>query len=134
MLGLFCLSSGYYDAYYLKIKDKSTYHRSLIRHLKSMILSLAPAAPTTAPLKAAYRILSKMYLRIFIQYLQILPESQVYQFRAEKTIRVFQLNAASWRCFQEKHYFLQVLRMKRQERRVKRDGTVYETVIGLEVW
>jgi len=63
MLGSFVLSSGYYDAYYIKAQK--------VRHLikdefdtifKECDLILAPVAPTTAPLFGAFASSLEMYL------------------------------------------------------------------------
>lgn len=50
MLGSFVLSSGYYDAYYLKaLKTKALIKQAFDKAFASYDLILAPAAPTTAP-------------------------------------------------------------------------------------
>ena len=50
MLGSFVLSSGYYDAYYLKaLRTKSLIKREFDRVFEKYDLILGPAAPTTAP-------------------------------------------------------------------------------------
>lgn len=50
MLGSFVLSSGYYDAYYLKaLKTKALIKSAFDRAFEKYDLILAPAAPTTAP-------------------------------------------------------------------------------------
>lgn len=50
MLGSFVLSSGYYDAYYLKaLKTKALIKEAFDRAFEKFDLILAPAAPTTAP-------------------------------------------------------------------------------------
>lgn len=50
MLGSFVLSSGYYDAYYLKaLRVKALIKEAFDRAFESYDLILAPAAPTTAP-------------------------------------------------------------------------------------
>ncbi len=50
MLGSFVLSSGYYDAYYLKaLKTKALIKRAFDRAFEKYDVILAPAAPTTAP-------------------------------------------------------------------------------------
>ena len=55
MLGSFVLSSGYYDAYYLKaLRTKALIKQAFDKAFASYDMILAPAAPTTAPkLKAA---------------------------------------------------------------------------------
>lgn len=50
MLGSFVLSSGYYDAYYLKaLKTKALIKRAFDQAFARYDMILAPAAPTTAP-------------------------------------------------------------------------------------
>ena len=51
MLGSFVLSSGYYDAYYIKaLKTKSLIKKAFDEGiLQSMTVILGPVAPTTAP-------------------------------------------------------------------------------------
>lgn len=50
MLGSFVLSSGYYDAYYLKaLKVKALIRRAWDRAFEKFDVIAAPAAPTTAP-------------------------------------------------------------------------------------
>ena len=50
MLGGFVLSSGYYDAYYLKaLKTKALIKKAFDRAFAAYDVILAPAAPTTAP-------------------------------------------------------------------------------------
>ncbi len=50
MLGSFVLSSGYYDAYYLKaLRTKALIKESFHRAFEKYDLLLGPAAPTTAP-------------------------------------------------------------------------------------
>ena len=51
LLGSFVLSSGYYDAYYLKaLKTKALIKKAFDRAFASYDVLLAPAAPTAAPL------------------------------------------------------------------------------------
>lgn len=51
MLGYFVLSSGYYDAYYLKaLKTKALIKQEFDKAFEKYDIILAPAAPTTAPL------------------------------------------------------------------------------------
>ena len=51
MLGSFVLSSGYYDAYYLKaLKTKALIKQEFDKAFEKCDIILAPAAPTTAPL------------------------------------------------------------------------------------
>ena len=51
MLGTFVLSSGYYDAYYLKaLKTKALIKQEFDKAFEKYDIILAPAAPTTAPL------------------------------------------------------------------------------------
>ena len=51
MLGSFVLSSGYYDAYYLKaLKTKALLKQEFDKAFEKYDIILAPAAPTTAPL------------------------------------------------------------------------------------
>ena len=50
MLGSFVLSSGYYDAYYLKaLKTKALIKKEFDKAFKTYDVILGPAAPTTAP-------------------------------------------------------------------------------------
>lgn len=50
MLGSFVLSSGYYDAYYLKaLRTKALIKKAFDQALERYDMILAPAAPTTAP-------------------------------------------------------------------------------------
>ena len=50
MLGSFVLSSGYYDAYYLKaLRTKALIKKSFDKAFSKYDIILAPAAPTTAP-------------------------------------------------------------------------------------
>ena len=50
MLGSFVLSSGYYDAYYLKaLRTKALIKKAFDRAFQSYDVILSPAAPTTAP-------------------------------------------------------------------------------------
>lgn len=50
MLGSFVLSSGYYDAYYLKaLRTKALIKKAFDRAFEKYDVILGPAAPTTAP-------------------------------------------------------------------------------------
>lgn len=50
MLGSFALSSGYYDAYYLKaLKTKALIKNAFDKAFEKYDVIVAPAAPTTAP-------------------------------------------------------------------------------------
>ena len=50
MLGSFVLSSGYYDAYYLKaLRTKALIKKAFDRAFEKYDIILSPAAPTTAP-------------------------------------------------------------------------------------
>ena len=64
MLGSFVLSSGYYDAYYLKaLKTKALIKKAFDRAFENYDVILAPVAPTTAPkLGASLTDPMKMYL------------------------------------------------------------------------
>ena len=64
MLGSFVLSSGYYDAYYLKaLRTKALIKREFDKAFASYDCILAPAAPSTAPrLGESLQDLLKMYL------------------------------------------------------------------------
>ena len=64
MLGSFVLSSGYYDAYYLKaLRTKSLIKKAFDSAFAKYDMILAPAAPTTAPkLGASLSDPIKMYL------------------------------------------------------------------------
>lgn len=64
MLGAFVLSSGYYDAYYLKaLRTKALIKQAFDRAFESYDVILGPTAPTTAPeLGKSLRDPMKMYL------------------------------------------------------------------------
>ena len=64
MLGSFVLSSGYYDAYYLKaLRTKALIKQAFDKKFKKYDVILGPAAPTTAPkLGASLSDPLKMYL------------------------------------------------------------------------
>lgn len=64
MLGSFVLSSGYYDAYYLKaLKTKALIKQAFDKAFEKYDLVLGPAAPTTAPkLGESLKDPLKMYL------------------------------------------------------------------------
>ncbi len=64
MLGSFVLSSGYYDAYYLKaLKTKALIKKAFDEAFKTYDIILGPVAPTTAPkLGASLADPIKMYL------------------------------------------------------------------------
>ena len=64
MLGSFVLSSGYYDAYYLKaLRTKALIKQAFDRAFETYDLILGPAAPTTAPeLGKSLQDPLKMYL------------------------------------------------------------------------
>lgn len=64
MLGSFVLSSGYYDAYYLKaLRTKALIKQAFDKAFEKYDVILAPAAPTTAPkLGASLSDPLKMYL------------------------------------------------------------------------
>ena len=64
MLGSFVLSSGYYDAYYLKaLRTKALIKQAFDKALEKYDVILGPAAPTTAPkLGASLSDPLKMYL------------------------------------------------------------------------
>ena len=64
MLGSFVLSSGYYDAYYLKaLRTKALIKQAFDKAFEKYDVILGPAAPTTAPkLGASLRDPLKMYL------------------------------------------------------------------------
>lgn len=64
MLGSFVLSSGYYDAYYLKaLRTKALIKQAFDRAFSSYDVILGPAAPTTAPvLGSSLEDPLKMYL------------------------------------------------------------------------
>ena len=64
ILGSFVLSSGYYDAYYLKaLKTKALIKKEFDKAFEKYDIILAPAAPTTAPLLgSSLRDPMKMYL------------------------------------------------------------------------
>ena len=50
MLGSFVLSSGYYDAYYIKaLKTKALIKQAFDKAFTTYDMIIAPAAPTTAP-------------------------------------------------------------------------------------
>ena len=63
MLGSFVLSSGYYDAYYIKAqKVRSIIKAEFDKIFESSDLILAPVAPTTAPKFGSYSSALEMYL------------------------------------------------------------------------
>ena len=64
MLGTFALSSGYYDAYYLKaLKVKAMIKEAFDRAFQSWDVILGPVAPTTAPrIGESLKDTLKMYL------------------------------------------------------------------------
>jgi len=63
MFGSFVLSSGYYDAYYIKAqKVKSLIKQEFDNIFKTADLILLPVAPTTAPKFGAYSSALDMYL------------------------------------------------------------------------
>lgn len=64
MLGSFVLSSGYYDAYYIKaLKTKALIKQAFDKTFEAYDMIVAPAAPTTAPqLGKSLRNPLKMYL------------------------------------------------------------------------
>ncbi|MFW5645885.1 MAG: Asp-tRNA(Asn)/Glu-tRNA(Gln) amidotransferase subunit GatA [Acetivibrio ethanolgignens] len=64
MLGSFVLSSGYYDAYYLKaLRTKALIKKAFDKAFKSYDMILSPVAPTTAPkLGESLKDPLKMYL------------------------------------------------------------------------
>lgn len=64
MLGSFVLSSGYYDAYYLKaLRTKALIKQAFDRAFQKFDLILGPTAPTTAPeIGSSLRDPLKMYL------------------------------------------------------------------------
>ena len=64
MLGSFVLSSGYYDAYYLKaLRTKALIKKAFDRAFEKYDIILSPAAPSTAPrIGDSLRDPIKMYL------------------------------------------------------------------------
>lgn len=63
MLGSFVLSSGYYDAYYIKAqKVRSIIKSEFDKIFESADLILSPVAPTTAPKFGSYSSALEMYL------------------------------------------------------------------------
>ena len=64
MLGAFVLSSGYYDAYYLKaLRAKALIKKAFDRAFERFDIILGPAAPSTAPaLGESLQDPMKMYL------------------------------------------------------------------------
>ncbi len=69
MLGSFVLSSGYYDAYYLKaLRTKALIKKAFDQAFEKYDVILAPAAPTTAPkIGESFKDPLKCILGIFIQ-------------------------------------------------------------------
>lgn len=65
MLGSFVLSSGYYDAYYLKaLRTKALIKKAFDEAFSKYDVILSPAAPTTAPkIGESLKDPIKMYLR-----------------------------------------------------------------------
>lgn len=63
LLGTFCLSSGYYDAYYCRAKAFQAKLKTAINTLfQSVDLLLLPTAPTTAPQFGAHKSSAEMVL------------------------------------------------------------------------
>jgi len=63
MLGTFVLSSGYYDAYYIKAqKVRAFIKKAFLDIFKDADLILSPVAPSTAPKLGSYKSALDMYL------------------------------------------------------------------------
>ena len=85
MLGSFVLSSGYYDAYYLKaLRTKALIKQAFDKAFEKYDVILGPAAPSTAPLLGdSLSDPMKMYLGdIYTDFGQPGRSSGHYQFRA----------------------------------------------------
>ena len=91
MLGSFVLSSGYYDAYYVKaLRVKALIKQAFDKAFEKYDVILGPVAPTTA-LKCgeSLSIPSRCISEIYTQYRLILPDFRVYRFLAERIRMVF---------------------------------------------
>lgn len=92
MLGSFVLSSGYYDAYYLKaLRTKALIKKAFDDAFAKYDVILAPAAPDRQHrrLERASAIRSKCILATYIQFLSILPAFPESAFLAERTTKGF---------------------------------------------
>ena len=71
MLGSFVLSSGYYDAYYLKaLRTKALIKKAFDNAFSKYDVILAPAAPTTAPTKKPAKSKAKFTISVNLAGLQ----------------------------------------------------------------
>mgnify|MGYP000110983170 FL=1 len=111
MLGSFVLSSGYYDAYYLKaLKTKALIKQEFDKAFEKYDIILAPAAPTTAPLLgSSLQDPIKMYLSDIYTIsanLAGIPGLSIPCGKDKMGLPIgMQLLGG---CFQEKHCFAQV--------------------------
>lgn len=91
MLGSFVLSSGYYDAYYLKaLRTKALIKQEFDRAFEKYDMILSPAAPSTAPrLGNRFPIRCRCIWAIFTPYPSTSPAFRVSPFRAVWMTRGF---------------------------------------------
>ena len=90
MLGSFVLSSGYYDAYYLKaLKVKSTDQKAFDEAFAKYDMILGPCCTdnSTKAWTESFLIRSRCILVIFIRFQSILQDCPVSAFRAEQMHR-----------------------------------------------
>ena len=97
MLGSFVLSSGYYDAYYLKaLRVKALIKKAFDEAFAKYDVILGPVAPTTAPkLGSSLSDPIKMYLGDIYTISVNLAGLPGLQFHAARTRMVFQLAYSS---------------------------------------
>ena len=91
MLGSFVLSSGYYDAYYLKaLRTKALIKKEFDRAFEKYDMILSPAAPSTAPrLGESLSIRCRCIWAIFTPYPSTSPAFRASPFRAVWMTRGF---------------------------------------------
>lgn len=91
MLGSFVLSSGYYDAYYLKaLRTKALIKKEFDRAFEKYDMILSPAAPSTAPrLGNRFPIRCRCIWAIFTPYPSTSPAFRASPFRATWMTRGF---------------------------------------------
>jgi aspartyl-tRNA(Asn)/glutamyl-tRNA(Gln) amidotransferase subunit A len=81
MLGTYALSSGYYDAYYLKAqKVRTLIRQDFAKIFEQVDVIMSPAAPTVAYKLGENRILWRCISVMFIQFRLILPGYPVSRF------------------------------------------------------
>lgn len=101
MLGSFVLSSGYYDAYYLKaLRTKALIKKEFDRAFEKYDMILSPAAPSTAPrLGNRFPIRCRCIWAIFTPYPSTSPAFRASPFRAAWMTRASDRHAAYRRLF-----------------------------------